>query len=237
MGVAEAVSGRLYGIGVGPGDPELMTLKAARIIREAPVVAYPAAGAGESRAREIAAAFIPSGRTEIVIRLDMRPGETPAHTYDVAAAEIASHLAEDRDVALLCEGDPLFYGSFAYLYERLAERFSCTVVPGVTSLSACAASSGRPLAQRDEILAVLPATLSEDQLERQLRTADAAAIMKVGRHFSRVKALLTQLGLAGTAHYVADATRADEVSLPLTQCSSSDAPYFSMILVRREARA
>jgi precorrin-2/cobalt-factor-2 C20-methyltransferase len=237
MGMAEAVSGRLYGVGVGPGDPELMTLKAARILHETPVVAYPAAGEGESRARKIAAAFIPPGRTEIVIRLDMRPGETPAHAYDLAAAEIASHLAEDRDVALLCEGDPLFYGSFAYLHERLSKKFACTVVPGVTSLSACAASSGRPLAQRDEILVVLPATLPEDRLEHQLRMADAAAIMKVGRHFSRVKALLARLGLAETAHYVADATRAEEVSLPLTQCSSAEAPYFSMILVRRGSPA
>ncbi len=137
------MSGRLYGIGVGPGDPELMTLKAVRVLAEAPVVAYPAPDKGESSARKIAAAHIPAGRIEIAIRVPMRPGPEPAAIYDDAAKEIAAHLEAGRDVAVLCEGDPLFYGSFIYLHDRLAHRFPTTVVPGVSSLTACAAAADR----------------------------------------------------------------------------------------------
>ncbi len=202
---------RLYGIGVGPGDPELMTLKAVRILSEAPVIAYLAADSGESSARAIAAQFIPPGREEIAIRVAMRPGPEPASVYDRAAEDIAAHLSAGRDVAALCEGDPFFYGSFAYLHDRLAPHFPCTVVPGVSSLTACAAAAGHALARRDEALTVLPATLSDEELTRRLAFANAAAILKVGRHFPRLKALLTELGLAERSTYVARATRDDEV--------------------------
>ena len=136
------MSGRFYGIGVGPGDPELMTLKAVRILAAVPVIAYPAPDPGESAARAIAAAFIPAGRAEIAIRVPMRPGRMPVEVYDRAAEEIAVHLEAGRDVGVLCEGDPFFYGSFMYLHDRLAGQFACTIVPGVTSLTACAAASG-----------------------------------------------------------------------------------------------
>ena len=135
------MSGRLYGIGVGPGDPELMTLKAVRILSEVPVIAYPAPNSGESSARAIANRFIPVGRTEIAIRVPMRVGPVPVEAYERAAEEIAGHLEAGRDVAVLCEGDPFFYGSFIYLHDALAGRFPMTIVPGVTSLTACAAAS------------------------------------------------------------------------------------------------
>ncbi len=231
------MSGRLYGVGVGPGDPELMTLKAVRILSEVPVVAYLAPDEGGSTARAIAERFIPPGREEIAIRVAMRPGPEPAEIYDRAAAEIARHLAEGRDVAVLCEGDPFFYGSFAYLHDRLAPRFPCTVVPGVSSLTACAAASGRVLARRDQALSVLPATLSDPELKRRLADADAAAILKVGRHLPRLKALLRHLGLAGSSVYVAHATRADEKVAALADFAGDEAPYFSMILVAKERSA
>jgi precorrin-2/cobalt-factor-2 C20-methyltransferase len=232
MGLEKAgVSGRLFGIGVGPGDPELMTMKAARLLKLLPVIAYPAPGQGESAARAIAARYIPAGRTEIAIRVPMRPGEVPAEIYDRAAQEIAAHLAAGRDVGVLCEGDPFFYGSFMYVYERLASRFPCTIVPGVTSLTACAAAGGRPLTQRNDVLTVLPATLPDAEIERRLGDCNAAAILKVGRHFSRVKALLDRQGLAASATYVAHATREDEVVAPLREVGAAEAPYFSMILL------
>ncbi len=234
MGLEKIVSGRLYGIGVGPGDPELMTLKAVRILSEVPVIAYPAPDTGESTARLIAEKFIPAGRTEIAIRVAMRPGPEPAAVYDRAAEEIAGHLQAGRDVAVLCEGDPFFYGSFMYLHDRLAERFLVTIVPGVTSLTACAAASGRPLARRDDTLTILPATLSDADLERRLGAADASAILKVGRHLPRVRALLTRLGLDERSHYVAHATRSDEITLPLVALEAEAAPYFSMILIAKD---
>jgi precorrin-2/cobalt-factor-2 C20-methyltransferase len=237
MGVEENLTGRLYGIGVGPGDPELMTLKAVRILAEVPVVAYLAPDRGESTARAIAQEVIPAGREEIAIRVAMRPGPEPSNAYDRAAEEIAAHLSAERDVAVLCEGDPFFYASFGYLHDRLAPRFPCTIVPGVTSLTACAAAAGRPLARRDEILAVLPATLSDAELEPRLASADAAAILKVGRHFSRVRTLLQRLGLSDASTYVAYATRPDEQVAALAELVDADAPYFSMILVSKERSA
>jgi len=233
MGVEESVSGRLYGLGVGPGDPELMTLKAVRILSEVPVIAFPAPESGESTARMIAARFIPPGRDEIAIRVPMRPGPEPAEIYDRATEEIATHLAAGRDVAVLCEGDPFFYGSFIYLHDRLAHRFPTIVVPGVTSLTACAAANKRPLVRRDDALAVLPATLSDADLERHMADADAAAILKVGRHLGRMRALLGRLGLTDVSSYVAHATRPDELVSPLAAFAHEEAPYFSMILVAK----
>jgi precorrin-2/cobalt-factor-2 C20-methyltransferase len=232
MGLEEAVTGRLYGVGVGPGDPELITLKAVRILAAVPVVAYPATGDG-SLARAIAAPHIPPGRSEIAISLAMRPGRPPQEAYDEAAAEIAKHLKAGRDVAVLCEGDPFFYGSFVYLHERLAGRFPCTVVPGVSSLTACAAASGRPLATRDAVLAVLPATLPDPELESRLLAADSAAILKLGRHTPRIRALLGRLGLLGSAVFVAHAGRAEEEVLPFADRADAVAPYFSMVLISK----
>jgi precorrin-2/cobalt-factor-2 C20-methyltransferase len=231
MGLEEIVTGRLFGIGVGPGDPELVTLKAARLLAELPIIAYPAPANGESTARTIATRFIPAGRTEIAIRVPMRPGEMPVAIYDRAAQEIAAHLDAGRDVGVLCEGDPFFYGSFMYLHDRLAGRFQCTIVPGVTSLTACAAAGGRPLVGRDGALTILPATLSDAELERRLVTGDAAAIMKVGRHLPRVRNLLARLGLLASAIYVAHASRDDEHVALLSDLDESEAPYFSMILI------
>jgi precorrin-2/cobalt-factor-2 C20-methyltransferase len=233
MGVEKSVSGRLYGIGVGPGDPELMTLKAVRILSEVPVIAFPAPENGESTARLIATRFIPPGRTEIAIRVPMRPGPEPAEIYDRAAEEIAAHLASRRDVAVLCEGDPFFYGSFIYLHDRLAHRFPTFVVPGVTSLTACAAANKRPLVRRDGALAVLPATLSDSDLERRIADTDASAILKVGRHLGRMRALLGRLNLTDASSYVAHATRPDEFVAPLATLAEEEAPYFSMILVAK----
>lgn len=235
MVVEEAVSGRLYGIGVGPGDPELMTLKAVRILSEVPVIAYPAPNNGESSARAIAEKFIPAGRTEIAIRVPMRVGPVPIEAYERGAMEIAEHLDAARDVAVLCEGDPFFYGSFMYLHDALAHRFPTIVVPGVTSLTACAAASGRPLVRRDDVLTVLPATLGDAELEKRLAGANAAAIMKVGRHLPRLKTLLERLGLLGSAVYVSHATRGNERVVHLADLTDSDAPYFSMILVSRDS--
>jgi len=228
--------GTLYGLGVGPGDPELITLKAHRILNQATVIAYPAPDVGDSLARAIAAPHIPDGRTEIVIRTPMVPGNFPAHdVYDAYADEIAGHLTAGRDVAVLCEGDPFLYGSFMYLFARLAGDFRTQVVPGVSSLGACAAAAGVPLVSRNETLAILPGPMGEDELEARLRDAPAAAVMKLGRHFDKVRGVIDRLGLTGHAHYVEHASMADQQVLPLADVTAAKAPYFSMILVRREA--
>jgi len=228
-------TGTLFGLGVGPGDPELITLKAHHILSEAPVIAYPAPDVGDSLARAIAAPHIPEGRTEIVIRTPMVPGNFPAHdVYDTYAEEIAGHLTAGRDVAVLCEGDPFLYGSFMYLFARLAGDFGTQVVPGVSSLGACAAAAGVPLVSRNETLVILPGPMAEDELEPRLRDAPAAAVMKLGRHFEKVRRVIDRLGLTPFAHYVEHASMADQQALPLADVTAAKAPYFSMILVRRD---
>jgi len=226
--------GTLYGLGIGPGDPELITLKALNVLKRVPVIAYPAPETGDSLARSIAAPHLGGGHTEIAIRTPMTPGTFPADgVYDRYANEISAHLNEGRDVAVLCEGDPFLYGSFMYIFSRLCGGFDVRVVPGVSSLGAVAASAGRPLVSRNQVLTILPAPMAEDDLERRLAATDAAAVMKVGRHLEKVKRVLARLGLEDGATYVEHASMTDERVLPLAEVSRRSAPYFSMILVRR----
>ncbi len=229
------MTGTLYGIGVGPGDPELMTVKAVRLLQSVPVVAYPAADDGDSSARRIADQFIPPDKEEVIIRVPMRPGKMPLDVYDAAARSIATHLAEGRDVAVLCEGDPFFYGSFMYLHDRLAGTWPCTVVPGVSSLTACAAATAHPLVRRNDTLIVLPATLADTELSERLQTNDAAAILKVGRHLPRLRTVIEACGRTDHTHYVEYASRSEERVIPLRERGDEPAPYFSMLLISRDA--
>lgn len=228
------MSGVLYGIGVGPGDPELVTLKAARLIAGAPVIAYPAANDGDSLARRIVAALIPAGAEELPIALPMQAARGPAQAaYDKAAGAIGGHLDSGRDVAVLCAGDPFLYGSFMYLFARLAGRHRTEVVPGVTSLTACAALLGRPLAARDDVLKVLPAPIEEARLAAELERCDAAAVVKVGRHFDKVRRVLRALGLEESARLIEAATTPDQRVTRLSDMPDGERPYFSTILVYR----
>jgi precorrin-2/cobalt-factor-2 C20-methyltransferase len=232
------MSGTVYGLGVGPGDPELITLKALRLLRAAPVVAYPAPDDGDSFARAIVAAHLTVGQTELVIRTPMDAARFPAQeVYDRAAADIAAHVALGRDVAVLCQGDPFFYGSFMYLFGRLAQTCPVEVVPGVSSLTACAAALGAPLAARNDVLTVIPAPLPEDEIAARLATADAAAIIKIGRHAAKVRRVLERLRLLDQARYIERATLAGQRILPLADIVEGEAPYFSLVLVHRRGEA
>jgi len=225
------MTGTLFGVGLGPGDPGLITRKAAALIEAAPVIAYPALAGQESFARGIAADLIGSHVREIAIDIPMTTAREPAQAaYDRGAAEIARALSGGDDVACLCEGDPFLYGSFMYLHVRLAERFRVEVVPGVTSLTACAARAGMPLAARNGRLTVLPGTLTADELTRRIDGADCVAVLKVGRHLPKLRAVIERLGLLDRAIYIERATTAGERVRPLADASGI-APYFSMILV------
>lgn len=228
----------LYGIGVGPGDPELLTLKALRLIRAAAVIAYPAPEHGDSLARAIVASHLPGGQTEIAIRMPLETARFPAQAvYDRAAAEIAGHLRAGRDVAVLCQGDPFFYGSFMYLFGRLASDWRVEVVPGVSSLTACAAALGAPLAARDDVLTVVPASLPEARLEAVLKDAEAAAILKLGRHFAKLRRVLDRLGLTARARYIEHASMASQRIVPIGTLADGMVPYFAMVLVHRRGEA
>jgi precorrin-2/cobalt-factor-2 C20-methyltransferase len=229
-------TGRLYGLGLGPGDPELVTLKALRLLRAASVVAYPAPEDGESFARRIVAEWLDRGQREIGIRFPMRPGPPPAAIYDRAAAELALVMDGGEDIAYLCQGDPLFYGSFAGILTRLAARYRVTVVPGVSSLTACAAAASMPLVQRDQTLAVIPAGLSEEDLAIRLTGADAAVIIKLGRHFAKLRRVLARLELLEGALYVERASLPNQLVAPLATVDPASVPYFAAALVRCRGR-
>jgi precorrin-2/cobalt-factor-2 C20-methyltransferase len=236
MGGGQAMTaGAVWGIGVGPGDPELLTLKALRLIRGADVIAYPAPEQGESFARSIVKPHLPGGQREIAIRMPLGDGAFPkTEIYDAAAAEILAEVAAGHRVAVLCEGDPFFYGSFIYLYGRLAGRCAVTVIPGVSSLMACASAAGGPLALRNQTLTVIPAPLPETELRRRLAGSEAAAIVKVGRHLDKVRRILGELGLESRARYVERATLPAERVAGLNAAGVDGAPYFSMILIGGE---
>ncbi|NFV81684.1 precorrin-2 C(20)-methyltransferase [Magnetospirillum aberrantis] len=225
------MSGTLYGVGVGPGDPELLTLKAVRLIQSCPVLAWPAPLEGEGLARTIAAPHVTGTRTEIAIRLSFRPERDDTDSaYDAAAETISGHLEAGRDVAVLCEGDPLFFGSFIYLLTRLRDRFAVEVVPGIASPMAASAVALRPLSTLEDGVAIIPATRSEAEIERLLAAAQSAVIMKVGRHLPKVRRVLDRLNLSDKALVVERATQARQRLIPLAD--AAEAPYFSLILVQ-----
>lgn len=231
------MSGTLYGIGVGPGDPELLTLKAARLLGQCPVVAYPEADGKPSLARRIAAAHLAVEVRERPYTLPMSPdGSAAQAAYDALAAQLADDLTAGRDVAVLCEGDPLFYGSFAEVLQRLAGDFPVEVVPGITSPQAATAALPLALVQRNASWSVLPAPLPDEALASKLASADAAAILKLGRHFKRVRALLDQLDLTDHAYYCERVGQPEERLAPLASIDAGIAPYFALILVRKPAR-
>jgi precorrin-2/cobalt-factor-2 C20-methyltransferase len=235
-----AARGTLYGVGVGPGDPELMSLKAARILKSVPVVAYFAKkGAAGNAYRAVNGHLNPD--TELT-RLDYpfttelpeddpRYREALASFYDDSAAAIAGKLDQGLDVAVLCAGDPFFYGSYAHLHERLAGRYTCEVIPGITAMSGCWTRAAMPMICGDEMLSVLSGTMDADRLAERLAAADAAVIMKVGRNLAKIRAALARAGLLDRAVYVERGTMPEERILRLADKPDDEAAYFGVVLV------
>jgi precorrin-2 C20-methyltransferase/precorrin-3B C17-methyltransferase len=237
-------TGRLYGVGVGPGDPELTTIKAARIIAAADVVAYHSARHGRSIARRIAEPHLRGDQIEepLVYPVTTEDTDHPGgyqgaidEFYAAAAERLAAHLDAGRDVVVLAEGDPLFYGSYMHMHKRLAHRYPTEVVPGVTSVSAAAAALGRPLVERDEVLTVLPGTLPRAELARRLRDTDAAAVLKLGRTFGAVRGALADAGRLDEAQYVERATMSGQRTGGLADVDPDSVPYFAVALVPGKA--
>lgn len=231
-------TGTLIGVGVGPGDPDLITLKALKAIDAAPVIAWPAGLEGPSLARSIAAPHIKGDKHEIAIRMPMVAERFPAQqVYDDAAVEIGEQLKAGKDVVVLCEGDPFFYGSFMYLYGRMADDFKVEVIPGVSSIMATAAAVGAPLASRNDILTVLPGPLDEETLYLRLRNVEAAVIIKLGKNLGKVRKVLERHDLIGCARYIEHATMENQTVKPMAEVTGDKAPYFSMILVHKRVDA
>ncbi len=234
------MTGLLFGVGLGPGDPELITLKASRLIGTADVVAYHSGTHGRSIARSIAAALLPPDVIEEALVYPVTTGRAlhPAgyqgamtDFYDESAERLAVHLRAGRTVVVLCEGDPLFYGSYMYLHDRLAPAFRTEVVPGVTSVSAAAAAAGQPLVRHEDVLTILPGTLPGPELARRLADTQGAAIMKLGRTFPAVRAALAEAGRLEDAWYVERASTSEQTMIPVADVDPLTVPYFSIILV------
>lgn len=233
-------AGRFWGVGVGPGDPELTTLKAARLIAAADVVAYHSGVGKQSNARRIAADLIPAGTTEenliypVTTGLADHPGGyagAMAEFYEASANRLAAHLEAGRNVVLLAEGDPLFYGSFMYMHDRLSSRFETEIVPGVPSFAAATASVATPLVRQTDVLTILPGTLPEPELARRLADTEGAIIMKLGRTFAKVRSALEQAGRLDHAMYVERASMPEQRWLPVSEVDPTTVPYFSLIVV------
>jgi len=234
------VTGRLIGVGVGPGDPELLTLKAVRALKEADVVAHFAKAGRASNARAIVAEHLARDVIELPLLFPVTteiPRHEPAYCsridrfYDESANAIVRHLERGRCVAVLCEGDPLFYGSYMHLHVRLAARYPTDVIAGVSGMSGSWSAAATPIAQGDDVLTVLPGTLCEAELARRLADADAAVIMKLGRNLPKVRRALAHAGRLERAIYVERGTMADALTLPLAAKIDDEAPYFAIVLV------
>jgi precorrin-2/cobalt-factor-2 C20-methyltransferase len=232
--------GRLIGVGTGPGDPDLLTVKAVKAIESADVLAWFAKQGRRGNGRGIVEGMVRAETIELPLYY---PVTTEIHRaepeyvgqvtrfYEQSSAAIAEHLQAGRTVAVLSEGDPLFYGSYMHLHVRLANRFPTEVIPGVTAMSGCWSQAQLPIVQGDDVLSILPGTMDEHDLVRRLSDTEAAVIMKVGRNLPKIRRALADAGRLDDAMYVERGTMANTQMTPLAAKSDDEAPYFSIVLV------
>lgn len=242
-GAAQYDSGVFFGVGVGPGDPELLTLKAFKLIQSAPVIAYLLGESGNAQAKQIArlalderqTALGPMACDEIVIKMPMSKDRNLANqAYDDGAVRIREKLKAGKDVVFLCEGDPLFFGSFAYLLERIQNQFPCQVVPGISSVNAASSALSLPLTMLKESFAVVSGRHDDSQIESALIEHDSVVIMKAGQARPRILKLLEKTGRTEEASYLEYIGRENEVILSdVNQLPSEPGPYFSIFVVLR----
>lgn len=239
-------SGRLIGVGTGPGDPDLLTVKAVRAIQNADVIAYFAKQGRHGNGRAIVDGLLKPDVTLLPLYYPVTTEIDKDHQdyksqitgfYDASAAAVAGHLDDGRIVAVLSEGDPLFYGSYMHLHVRLSARYPTEVIPGITAMSGCWSLAGLPIVQGDDVLSVLPGTMGEAELARRLHDTQAAVIMKVGRNLPKIRRALEQAGRLREAVYVERGTMPNETMARLIERDDSAAPYFSLILVPGWERA
>ena len=236
----------LFGIGLGPGDPDYMTVKARRLLQEAELLVHFCKSGERGNARRIADQVV--GRDEAREMALVYPVTTefpPHHPeyacriakfYEECGERLAAELSAGRRVSVLCEGDPFFYGSFMHLWRRLAHLFPTEVVPAVTGMSAAWTHAGAPITWGDDVLTVLPGTLALEDLTARLKATDAAVIMKLGRHLPKVRQALEAAGLMERAIYVERAAMAEEKIVRLAERDDAKAPYFSIVIVPGNGR-
>jgi precorrin-2/cobalt-factor-2 C20-methyltransferase len=235
-----ASAGTLFGIGAGPGDPELLTLKAVRLVREATHLAYFAKRGARGNAFATISPHLRDGQNVLRFEYPITTEAPPAGCtyaemlhdfYDASGRAVGELLDAGDDVAVICEGDPLFFGSFMYLHDRLAHRYSTEIVAGVSSVVAASAAVGVPLTRRDDEFRVLAGIATEDELVAGLAGAGAAVVMKLGRNLPKVRRAVERAGLMDRAWYVERATMPGQRVVPLAELGACDAPYFSLVMI------
>jgi precorrin-2/cobalt-factor-2 C20-methyltransferase len=235
----------IYGVGLGPGDPELMSVKAARLIGSAQVIAHFRKPGRAGNARTLVEGMLAPSVVEVAMEYpvtteiaidDPAYNESLREFYDDCVQRLLVHTGAGRDVMVLCEGDPFLYGSFMHLHSRLDGHAPVVVVPGISGMSGCWTASGRPITFGDDVLSVVPATLDEASLRERFRSIDALVVMKLGRNLPKVRRALAAAGLAERAYYVERGTMADQKVMRLSDKTDDEAPYFSMILIHGQGR-
>lgn len=232
--------GQLYGIGVGPGDPELVTLKAIKCLEAADIIAYPTATGNKSNAKRTIMPYLSPKHQLMPLVYPVTAGpvaDSSAYLslmknfYDQTAVELKAQLMAGKNVAIICAGDPFVFGSYMYWHTRLSREFETTVVPGISSVLAAPASLGMPLCHREDIVSIIPATLNEDELVEALKGCGSAVIMKLGRTFEKVRRALERADLLEKAFFVERASMTKERILPVKMVKPADVAYFSLIVI------
>lgn len=238
-------TGTLYGVGLGPGAQDLMSVRADRLIRSAKHVAFFRKAGRSGQARRIVEGMLPSSAIEFPMEYpvtteiplsDPAYNETLSAFYAQCTAHVKGLLDAGEDVVALCEGDPFFYGSFMHLYTRLKDDVPVEVVPAITGMSGAWTATGMPVTWGDDVLSVLMGTLPEDALVTHMRNADALVVMKIGRNITKIRNALERAGRFDAAWLVEFATMEGQTVTKLSEAEDKVTPYFSIIIVHGQGR-
>lgn len=234
----------IYAVGVGPGDPELLTRKAERIIGRSPVIFAPTGAAdAASYALSIVEHLLDRSRQEVITRVFpmLKKGPELEAAWEEAAAEVISLIDSGQDVAFITIGDPCLYSTFLYLQRIIQQKradIPMEIIPGISSINASAAAAGIPLGIAGERIAILPATYENEELRKTLSEFDTIVLMKVSRVFDRVYSLLSELGLVSDSVFVRRVGSAQqEIVFDIATLVNKELDYLSMLIVRRAVTA
>ncbi len=238
-------TGTIYGVGLGPGHPDLMSVRADRLLRGARHVAFFRKAGRSGQARRIVEGLLHEAAVEFPMEYPVTteiPVEDPAYNAALSAfyTDCTAHLralaGQGEDVVVLCEGDPFFFGSFMHLYTRLKDDVPVEVVPAITGMSGAWTATGQPVTWGDDILTVLMGTLPEDVLTEAMARSDAVVVMKIGRHFGKVTSALKAAGKYEAAWLIEYASMPQQTVQKLAEAGDKVTPYFSIVVVHGQGR-